>query len=75
MTPMNALLHRATTRPDGTAFVYADVVWTYFDLLTGAEQLSRALLARGVRQGDRVVLHMPNRPEMAAALYACFRIG
>ena len=75
MTPMKALFHRATTRPNGTAFIYEDVVWTYHDLLTGAEQLSRAFLARGVRQGDRVVLHMPNSPEMAVAVYACFRIG
>jgi acyl-CoA synthetase (AMP-forming)/AMP-acid ligase II len=72
---MNALFHRATTRPNGTAFIYDEVVWTYSDLLTGAEQLSRAFLARGVRQGDRVVLHMPNSPEMAVAVYACFRIG
>jgi acyl-CoA synthetase (AMP-forming)/AMP-acid ligase II len=72
---MNALFHRATMRPDGTAFIYDDVVWTYGDLLKGAEQLSRAFLARGVRQGDRVVLHMPNSPEMAVAVYACFRIG
>jgi long-chain acyl-CoA synthetase len=75
MTPMNALYHRATWRPGGTAFIYDDVVWTYQDLLTGAEQLARALLARGVRQGDRVVLHMSNRPEMAVSYYACFRIG
>jgi acyl-coenzyme A synthetase/AMP-(fatty) acid ligase len=68
-------LHQATTRPDGTAFIYDEVVWTYHDLLTGAAQLSRALLARGVRQGDRVVLHMPNTPEMAVALYARFRVG
>ena len=38
MTPMKALFHRATTRPNGTAFIYDDVVWTYHDLLTGAEQ-------------------------------------
>jgi len=75
MTPMNALFHQETTQPDGIAFIYDDVVWTYHDLLTGAERLSRAFLAHGVRQGDRVVLHMPNRPEMAIALYACFRIG
>jgi long-chain acyl-CoA synthetase len=75
MTPMNALFHQATTQPDGTAFIYDDVVWTYHDLLTGAERLSRAFLAHGVRPGDRVVLHMPNRPEMAIALYACFRVG
>jgi acyl-CoA synthetase (AMP-forming)/AMP-acid ligase II len=75
MNPWNALFHRATTYPDGTAFIYNDVVWTYHDLVIRAEQLSRALLARGVRQGDRVVLHMPNRPEMAVALYGCFRFG
>src|SRR5882724_7092181 len=75
MTPMNALFHRATTRPDGTAFIYDEVVWTHHDLLTDAEQLSRAFLAHGVRRGDRVVLHMSNRPEMAVALYACFRVG
>ncbi|HEY1885577.1 MAG TPA: class I adenylate-forming enzyme family protein, partial [Roseiarcus sp.] len=75
MTPMNALYHRAATRPNGTAFIYDGVVWTYHDLLTGAERLSRAFLARGVRPGDRVVLHMPNTPEMAVAVYACFRIG
>jgi long-chain acyl-CoA synthetase len=75
MTPMNALFHQAATQPDGTAFIYDGVVWTYRDLLTGAERLSRAFLAHGVRPGDRVVLHMPNRPEMAIALYACFRIG
>jgi long-chain acyl-CoA synthetase len=75
MTPMNALVHQARTQPGATAFIYDDVVWTYHDLLTGAERLSRAFLAQGVRPGDRVVLHMPNRPEMAIAVYACFRIG
>ncbi len=75
MTPMNSLFHQATTQPGGTAFIYDDVAWTYDDLLTGAERLSRAFLAQGVRPGDRVVLHMPNRPEMAIAVYACFRIG
>jgi acyl-CoA synthetase (AMP-forming)/AMP-acid ligase II len=72
---MNALFYQATTRPDGTVFIHEDIVWSYYDLLTGAEQLSRAFLAHGVRQGDRIVLHLPNRPELAVALYACFRIG
>ena len=34
MTPMNALFHRATTCPNGTAFIHDDVVWTYHNLLT-----------------------------------------
>jgi acyl-CoA synthetase (AMP-forming)/AMP-acid ligase II len=75
MTPMSALFHKATTRPNGTAFICDEVVCNYHDLLTDAEQLSRAFLAHGVRQGDQVVLQMSNRPEMAVALYACFRIG
>jgi long-chain acyl-CoA synthetase len=75
MTPMNALVLQAMKRPGGTAFVYDHDVWTYRDVLIGAEQLARAFVTRGVRPGDRVVIHMPNRPEMAAALYACFRIG
>ena len=72
ITPMNALFHQATTRPDGTAFIYNGAVWTYRNLLAGAEQLSRAFLAHGVRPGDRVILHMPNRPEMAVALSRVF---
>jgi acyl-CoA synthetase (AMP-forming)/AMP-acid ligase II len=75
MTPMNALLRRAMMQPGRTAFIYDDVAWTYHDLLTSAERLSRAFLALGVRPGARIVLHMPNRPEMAAALYACLRVG
>ena len=66
---------RRRRNADGIAFIYNNVVWTYHDLLTGAERLSRAFLAHGVRAGDRVVLHMPNRPEMAIAVYACFRVG
>ena len=75
MTPMNALLRHMTMRPDRTAFVFDNVVWTYRHVLRNAEQLSRAFVARGVQPGDRVVIHMPNRPEIATALYACFRIG
>ena len=74
-TLMGALFNEATAQPDGIAFIFEEIVWTYHDLLTGAERLSRAFLAHGVRAGDPVVLHMPNRPEMAIAVYACFRIG
>ena len=39
------------------------------------KRLARAFLARGLRAGDRVALHMANLPELAVAYYACFRIG
>src|SRR5262249_28845641 len=40
-----------------------------------AARVARGMLERGVRRGDRVVLHMPNRPELAVAIYACFHLG
>jgi long-chain acyl-CoA synthetase len=72
---MNALFPPGEDASNRTAFIFDDVLWINRNLLTGAELLSRAFVAPGVRQGDRVVLHMPNSPEMAVALYACFRVG
>lgn len=75
MGPLDALHHRNDAHPDRLAFIYDGAAWTYHDLLTEVERLARALLARGIRRGDRVALHMVNSPEMAIAYYACFRIG
>src|ERR1700755_686179 len=74
-TPANALMHHVETRPDATAFVFHNDVWSYGRLAAEAELLARGLAARGVGPGDRVVLHMMNRPEMLVAYYACFRLG
>jgi long-chain acyl-CoA synthetase len=74
-TPANALMHHVQTRPDATAFIFHDDVWSYGRLAAEADRLARGLAARGVGPGDRVVLHMVNRPEMLVAYYACFRLG
>ena len=75
LTPNDALIHQAQARPDDTAFFFHDVVWTYRKLATEAERLARALAARGVGPGDRVAVHMMNRPEFIVAYHACFRLG
>src|ERR1700736_2883740 len=75
MTPTGALMHQAQTRPMSAAFVFHKEVWTYEPLATEAERLARGLAARGVGPGDRVALHMMNRPEMIVAYYACFKLG
>ncbi len=47
-----------------------------FDLLNArANQLVRALRARGLRSGDSVALTCANRPEFAVAVYATLRAG
>ncbi len=75
MTPTGALNHQAKTRPSSAAFVFHEEVWTYERLAVEAESLARGLAARGVGPGDRVALHMMNRPEMIVAYYACVQLG
>jgi long-chain acyl-CoA synthetase len=73
--PTDALEEQSKTNPDKTAFVYGGDVWTYEVLAAESERLARGLLSQGIKTGDRVVLHMLNRPEMIIAYYACFHIG
>src|SRR3981081_4941439 len=75
MTLMGALTHQAQTRPKSAAFVFHEEIWTYERLAAEPERLARGLAARGVGPGDRVALHMMNRPELVVAYYACFKLG
>src|ERR1700753_2515868 len=73
--PTEVLTQRAQSRPKGTAFVFHEDVWTYQRLAEESERVARGFAASGVKAGDRVVLHMMNRPEMLVAYYACYRLG
>jgi long-chain acyl-CoA synthetase len=75
ITPTGALMRQAQTRPKSVAFVFHEELWTYERLAAEAERLARGLAAHGVEPGDRVALHMMNRPEMVVAYYACFKLG
>ncbi len=50
-------------------------VLTYWDLAREVNRCANALLALGVRRGDRVALYMPMVPELPIAMLACARIG
>src|ERR1700748_3464098 len=75
LTPLQALLCQAHSRPEATAFIFHQDVWTYRRLAEESERVAQGLAANGVKPGDRVVLHMPNRPEIIVAYYACYRLG
>jgi long-chain acyl-CoA synthetase len=75
MTPLAALHHQVVNNPDGVAFIDGHDRWTYARFAEQARRVACGLLDLGIRQGDRIVLHMPNRSELAVALYACFHIG
>jgi acyl-CoA synthetase (AMP-forming)/AMP-acid ligase II len=75
VAPIEALSQRARTSPNSVAFAVGDDRWNYPRLAEQAERLARGLAGRGLRKGERIALHMPNRPEFVVAVYACFHIG
>lgn len=60
--------------PDKPALVYMGTVWTYRQLLTGAEKMASALAGLGVQAGDRVVLNMQNCPQLVITHFAILRL-
>ena len=49
--------------------------YTYAALQTDANRLSNALIALGVRRGERVAIVLPQRPETAVAHLAIYQLG
>src|SRR3989442_1006590 len=65
----------ARARPDADAVIVRDQRLTYGALRARADELARALLAVGVRKGDRVAVLLPNRPEWLVAAFAIGKLG
>src|SRR3989454_9940124 len=65
----------ARARPDADAVIVRDQRLTYGALRARADELARALLAVGVRKGDRVAVLLPNRPEWLVAAFAIGKGG
>lgn len=49
--------------------------WTYAEFEHATKQLAAGLAARGVKLGDRVLIHLDNCPETILAWYACAQLG
>ncbi len=61
--------------PHAEAVVFRERRLTYAALRAHVDTFARALLALGVRRGDRVALLLPNRPEWIVAALAIGKIG
>ena len=75
---IGANLRRTVERfPDREALVvrHQGVRLTYAELWLEVDRAARALLARGVRAGDRVGIWAPNRAEWVVAQFATARVG
>jgi len=48
---------------------------TYAELDARADRLAQSLIARGVRPGDRVVIHLPNSVAAVVSIFAALKTG
>jgi crotonobetaine/carnitine-CoA ligase len=74
------LAHRALTRPDHPFIVWEPFEgearsWTYARFHHAVGRIAGGLARRGVRAGERVLIHLDNGPEALLAWYACGWIG
>lgn len=61
--------------PVKTAILFEGKHIRYRQLNTAANRLANAMLANGVKQGDRVALYLPNIPEFAICYLATLKMG
>ena len=70
------LLERsALYHADRPALIFGERRWTYAELDDAASALAAGLAGLDLRPGERVALHLPNRPEFVLAYYAALKTG
>ncbi|MEX2519325.1 MAG: AMP-binding protein [Paracoccaceae bacterium] len=65
----------AARAPGSAAVFFEGEVWSYGELADRIDARAAALLAAGMRRGDRVAWLGLNHPEVFTLLFACARIG
>lgn len=65
----------ANAFPDKAATNYYGSELSFYDLRQLSLRMANALIEMGVKQGDRVGLHMPNIPQYPIAYYAAMALG
>ncbi|TQC45197.1 hypothetical protein EEB14_32930 [Rhodococcus sp. WS4] len=72
MNLAHLLLRGTTYGGERPAWKYGSDTATYREMVDRVSQLAAGLTAAGLRPGDRIVLDLPNRPELLEMLWTCF---
>jgi fatty-acyl-CoA synthase len=75
LTPLMFLERSARVFPDKTAVVYGARRYTYREFGERVNRLASALLARGLKKGERVAFICPNTPPMLEAHFGVLLAG
>ena len=74
--PLDCLLtDAAATWPQKAAIIDATSSYTFAELDSAADRVAAALADRGIAEGDRVLLQLPNSCRFALALFGLLRAG
>lgn len=65
----------ATKWPFRLAIIFDSIEITYAELLNLCQRFANALHRLGLKQGDRVAIHLPNSPQFAISYYATLMNG
>jgi long-chain acyl-CoA synthetase len=70
------LLERsARYHADRSALIFGERHWTYAELDRDVSALAAGFAALDLRRGERVALHLPNRPDFVLTYYAALKAG
>jgi acyl-CoA synthetase (AMP-forming)/AMP-acid ligase II len=69
------LVHTARHFGERPGLIQGDRAWTWSALEERVRRAANALAARGVRHGDRVLVHSRNCNALFESMWACWRIG
>ncbi len=74
--PLHSIFESAARRfPSRTAIQFEGKRISYRQVEREANRFANALLAAGVKKGDRVMLLLPNLPQMVIAIYGTLKAG
>ncbi len=79
MIPTSNLAHllfqSARRFPDRPAIIWRETTWTWSDFARRVRAAAGALSARGVRHGDRILVHARNSNAVLETMFAAWTIG
>src|SRR5689334_4773781 len=69
------LTESARRSPDKTALIAGGTRMSFAELDRASDAVARALVARGIRRGDRVVIFLDNCWEAVVSIFAVLKAG
>jgi fatty-acyl-CoA synthase len=75
MNLAHLVTQNARRHGERAGFVWGDRSWTWREIDAEVSALAAALAARGIVEGDRILVHSKNCEEMFVSMFAAFRLG